>query len=208
MYSTRIVPLHCVLTNKYPHTSTNCVQYKNCPTALCVNKQVPPHKHQLCTVQDLHQLCTVQDLHQLCTVQDLHQLCTVQDLHQLCTVQDLHQLCTVQDLHQLCTVQDLHQLCTVQDLHQLCTVQDLHQLCTVQDMQSTEGPTTRADRPGAQSAYVYRDDKLHVPYVKPFGQTSFYYTGVIALNELLKCLVKRFLFSYLNDQEASSFIYF
>ena len=61
---------------------------------------------------------------------------------------------------------------------------------------------------------------LHVPYVKSFDQTSFYYTGVIAWNELpqhiqsvlnisqFKCLVKRFLFSYLNDQEVSSFIYF
>ena len=61
---------------------------------------------------------------------------------------------------------------------------------------------------------------FHVPYVKSFGQTSFYYTGVIAWKELpqhiqsvlninqFKCLVKRFLFSYLNDQEASSFIYF
>ena len=25
---------------------------------------------------------------------------------------------------------------------------------------------------------------LHVPYVKSFGQTSFYYTGVLAWNEL------------------------
>ena len=66
---------------------------------------------------------------------------------------------------------------------------------------------------------------LHVPYrpyVESFGQTSFYYTGVQAWNELsqhiqsvlnirhqsFKCLVKRFLFSYLNDQEASSFMYF
>ena len=61
---------------------------------------------------------------------------------------------------------------------------------------------------------------LYVPYGKSFGQTSFYYTGTIAWNELpqhiqrilnisqFKCLVKRFLFSYLNDQEASSFIYF
>ena len=61
---------------------------------------------------------------------------------------------------------------------------------------------------------------LHVPYVKSFGQTSFYYTGVLAWNEFpqhiqsvlnisqFRYLVKRFLFSYLNDQEASSFIYF
>ena len=66
-----------------------------------------------------------------------------------------------------------------------------------------------------RSSYV----SLHVPYVKSFGQTSFYYTGVLAWNKLpqhiqsvlnisqCKCLVKRFLFSYLNDQEASSFIY-
>ena len=61
---------------------------------------------------------------------------------------------------------------------------------------------------------------LHVPYVKSFGQTLFYYTGELAWNELpqhiqsvlnisqLKCLGKRFLFSFLNDQEASSFFVF
>ena len=61
---------------------------------------------------------------------------------------------------------------------------------------------------------------LHVPYVKLFGQTSFYYTGIHAWNKLpfsiqsvqnmkqFKCLLKQFLFSCLNDQEASSFIYF
>ena len=57
---------------------------------------------------------------------------------------------------------------------------------------------------------------LRVPYVKSYGQTSFYYTGIHAWNELpfsiqsvqnmrqLKCLLKQFLFSCLNDQEASS----
>ena len=52
---------------------------------------------------------------------------------------------------------------------------------------------------------------LHVPYVKSFGQTSFYYTGIHAWNELpfsiqsvqnmrqFKCLLKQFLFSCLND---------
>ena len=61
---------------------------------------------------------------------------------------------------------------------------------------------------------------LCVPYVKSFGQTSFYYTGIHAWNELpfsiqsvqnmrqFKCLVKQFLFSCLNDQEASLFIYY
>ena len=61
---------------------------------------------------------------------------------------------------------------------------------------------------------------LHVPYVKSFGETSFYYTGVLAWNELpqhiqsvldnsqFKYLVKQFLFSYLHDQEASYFNYF
>ena len=59
-----------------------------------------------------------------------------------------------------------------------------------------------------------------VPYVKSFGQTSFYYTGIHAWNELpfsiqsvqnmrqFKCLLKQFLFGCLNDQEASSFIYY
>ena len=61
---------------------------------------------------------------------------------------------------------------------------------------------------------------LCVPYVKSFGQTSFYYTGIHAWNELpfsiqsvqnmrqFKCLLKQFLFSCLNDQEASLFIYY
>ena len=61
---------------------------------------------------------------------------------------------------------------------------------------------------------------LRGPYVKSFGQTSFYYTGIHAWNELtfsiqsvqnmrqFKCLLKQFLFSCLNDQEASSFIYY
>ena len=61
---------------------------------------------------------------------------------------------------------------------------------------------------------------LRVPYVKSFGPTSFYYTGIHAWNELpfpiqsvqnmrqFKCLLKQFLFSCLNDQEASSFIYY
>ena len=61
---------------------------------------------------------------------------------------------------------------------------------------------------------------LRVPYVKSFGQTSFYYTGIHAWNELpfsiqsvqnmrqFKCLLKQFLFSCLNDQEANSFIYY
>ena len=49
--------------------------------------------------------------------------------------------------------------------------------------------------------------------VKSFGQTLFYYTGILAWNELpqhiqsvliisqFKCLVKQFLFSYLNELE-------
>ena len=61
---------------------------------------------------------------------------------------------------------------------------------------------------------------LCVLYVKSFGQTFFYYTGIHAWNELpfsiqsvqnmrqFKCLLKQFLFSCLNDQEASSFIYY
>ena len=61
---------------------------------------------------------------------------------------------------------------------------------------------------------------LRVLYVKSFGQTSFYYIGIHAWNEFpfsiqsvqnmsqFKCLLKQFLFSYLNDQEASLFIYY
>ena len=68
----------------------------------------------------------------------------------------------------------------------------------------------------SRSSYL----SLHVPYVKCVGQTSFYYTRVIPWNELpqhmqtvlnisqFKCLVKWFLFSYLNDQEANSFLHF
>ena len=61
---------------------------------------------------------------------------------------------------------------------------------------------------------------LRVPCVKPFEKNSFYYTSIQAWNELpyniqsdqnkyqFKCLDKQFLFSYLSNQEASSFMYY
>ena len=58
---------------------------------------------------------------------------------------------------------------------------------------------------------------LRVPCVKSFGKTFVCYTGIQARHELpyniqsaqnkykFKCLVKQFLFNYLNNQEANFF---
>lgn len=61
---------------------------------------------------------------------------------------------------------------------------------------------------------------LQVPHIKTFSKSSFNYTSIVAWNELsshiqsstsinqFKLLVKTFLFSVLNSQEADNFVYY